>query len=297
MTKKEELSVLVSKHQFDDVLSKVQEYNDESLVFFEVLSYLGKGDYNKVLETITNKEKLLIKYEPVKTIRLHIKTLAFLDEFVKAYRALDHYKDLPYINQEVEETFKELDEFLEAEEEAKKKAEEDITIEDMNKILSTSEDIVEIYKAFSYSEKLPFDGYKEALKMMLVRENIPQDLRSVALAIAIDNKLEEEISFLSINGLIKVKPNTLIPPHQAKEFKETITHIDELSNKDVTIRKNALNIFNLYNLISFPVEENKDPFNVAKASVYLAKKYMGINEKDTSNDIVTLASKIEKTIE
>lgn len=293
---KKYLDKLVFERKFDELLDAFNKVNDESFLFYKVIAYLGKADYKNVLETIENNKEVLIKYEPVKTIKLHVKTLTYLDQFSKAYKALDYYKNLPYISQEVEETFKELDKFIEMEEESKKVADEDLPLIDLTKILEESKDIIELYKAFSFTEKYDFNDYKNSLKKTLVNEELPQELRSVALAIMIDNKCEEEVDFVSIDGLIKVKPIGLIPPHQTEKFKAIYKLIEDLSENDFTVKKNALNLYNLYNLISFPIDDSLTIEEIAQASIYLSKKYMENSNNKVSPKIQEIADKIEKII-
>ncbi len=293
---KKYLDKLVFDRKFDELLDAFNKVNDESLLFYKVIGYLGKGDYKNVLETIENNKDTLVKYEPVKTIKLHVKTLVYMDQFSKAFKTLDYYKNLPYISQEVEETFQELDKFIESEEDAKKIADEELSLEELNKILEESTDIIELYKAYSFTEKYEFKDYKESIKKTLINDKLPQELRSVALAITIDNKCDEELDFLSIEGLIKVKPLGLIPPHQTPRFKTIYKFIEDLSDNDFTVKKNALNIFNLYNLISFPSNDGLDEKDIAEASIYLSKKYMANKEVKVNDKINEIATKIEKII-
>ena len=75
---KKYLDKLVFDRKFDELLDAFNKVNDESLLFYKVIGYLGKGDYKNVLETIENNKDTLVKYEPVKTIKLHVKTLVYI---------------------------------------------------------------------------------------------------------------------------------------------------------------------------------------------------------------------------
>lgn len=288
---------IASAHKF------IKESNDESLLIYEAISLLAEGKLEDTLTFIKTNEKALLKHEPEKTIDLHVSIYIELEDFVKAMETLGHYEDLPYISQAVEETFKDLKEAIkEAQKIALEKKTKKFSLEEVKETLLTSIDSGKIVTALE--EAIDKKRIKKTLP--LIKEFLLRDLneagisflKSYALGLLANIPVDEEIEVLTkIDGIQKVKPTKLVPPTDTKNGKKFIEIVENLSNNDVTIFKNASQIFNEYYISRIPLDVFKEDklTDLAEAVIYVANKYMG-REIDASKEILKIAEKIERVI-
>lgn len=289
MDNKEKLINYIEKAEFSSAIALVDSLNDESLYIFKAISLLGSAKIDEALKFITKNNRVLLKYEPVMTIKAHVSIYIETEDYVTAMEVLNHYQNEPYISQEVEELFPTLRDAIKAAQKEKFAPKKDVkafSLEEIKHVLETSEDPDELMKVLHEGiTKKNLPKILPSLKTFLLRESKEINVYSVkafSLAILSDIPFDEEIEIRTkIDGIQKVIPSRLVPPYLLENGKNIIAKIEELSDRDISIQKNAEALYNSYFMLRIPVDIFSEYHyeDLAEAFVTLAKRYMGQEAK------------------
>lgn len=305
MNNKEKILNHIERTEFDEAIRLVDSLSDESLYIYKTISLLGKAKIQEALEFIVKHNKSLLKYEPVMTIKTHISLYIELEDYVTAMEVLNDYQNAPYISQEVEELFPTLREEIKKAQKEKinpNLADKNYSIKEINEILEHSVDPDELMKALSEGiTKKNLPKIEDSLKVFLLREvnNISiYSVKAFSLALLSDIPYEKELEIKTrIDGEQKVIPSKLTPPYLKEEGKKILEEIERLSERDISIQKNAEAIYNSYYMLRIPVDIFKENHyeDIAEASVNLAKRYMG-QEVKSDEVIEEIMAKIGRVL-
>ena len=291
------LQSLFDKRQYDLVLSLTKETSDPKELFLRVASFMCLTKTDEALDVIEKNESILIKDNPYQLMKVHFELLLSKKLYDEARLALTHYENMPYVSQQVEELLREMKARIEDESHAQKPSEY-IPIDEVLDTLETATDLKQISRVLFSLKNYNLNIYIDSLKKFMLRSEVHPNFRTYALILLVDNRYDEEVEFLSLNGYIKVNPTKIIPPFMSKDFNEVCGLITLKSEKNMTVTETALHLFNCYVIDTYPLDIYGDDKDViAEAIVQIAYRYLGQDVSSNDETIDKTSIKIQSIIE
>ena len=290
------LQSLFDKKQYDLVVKLTELSTDPKERFLRISSLVSLGKIDHALDEIEKYQKLIEDKYPFQLMKLHFELLLSKQLYDEARIALRHYENLPYISQAVEEFMREMKTHIE--EEAHPKAKKTFSLDEIMDVLEkeTNQGIISqvVFSLKDYNIKI----YIDSLKVFLTREDVHPNFRTYALILLVDNRYDEEIEFLSLNGIVKVNPSKLFPPFMSKQFNEVCRLITEKAEQNVTLTETALHLFNCFIIDTYPIDIYKDGVEIlSKAFITIAKQYLNIDVSSIDEQTKKVADNIKYIIE
>ena len=290
------LESLFDKKEYDLVLDLTKESKDPKELLMRISCLVIQGKIDAALDEIEINQSLIEKEYQLRLMKMHFELLLSKKLYDEAYLALKHYQDLPYVSQEVEEFMQDM--LLRIDEESHPKSRQKFELDEIYDILEKETDQGKISQVLFSLKNYNLNIYIDSLKIFLKREDVNPNFRTYALILLVDEKLNEEVEFLSRKGLIKVNPTKVMAPFMSPSFNETCRLITEKCNHDVSMIETALHLFNCYIIDTYP--EDIYSFGVdllSSAFIRIAESYL--NKTHSSNDekVIKLADEIKQIIE
>lgn len=290
------LDTLFNKKQYDLVIKLTELSNDPKERFLRISSLVSLAKVDQALDEIEKYQSLIEAKYPYQLMKLHFELLLSKQLYDEARLALRHYENLPYVSQVVEEFMQEMKTRIE--DEARPKARKTYSMDEICDTLEkeTNQGIISqvIFSLKDYN----INNYIDSLKLFIVREDVHPNFRTYALILLVDNKYDEDIDFLSLNGVIKVNPSKLFPPFMSKEFNEVCRLVSLKGEQNVTLVETALHLFNCFIIDTYPINiYDKSAEELSDAFIYIGKKYLNIDVSSYDENIVKIANNIKYIIE
>ena len=242
------LKTLMEKKQYDLVLAATENSTDSGSLFFRITALLATNKPNQALDCIVTNRKILEKGNLMILIKIHIEVLCLLNKYDAAYAQLDYYKNLPYENQQTEETLKHYERYIREQEKNAYRG-RNIDEEEVVKRLKSNKSTV-VLTGLEACRSKTVEVFLPYLEKILM--DFPmQAIRSFALLLLVEKKLNKEVKFKHVNQVIEVNPSLLEPPFQDNQFANTIRSINS-DFKDPSLSQNALNIYSTYLIYIYP---------------------------------------------
>lgn len=278
---------LLENKQYDLVLKCTENATDSVTLFYRISALLALGKAEDCLACINNNKKELQKNLAV-LIKIHIEVLCILKRFDEAYEEMEYYENLPYESQIVEETLKKYRrEIRMAEKEAV--CSKNLTVEDIAFKLKSEKAAIVIDGLQSIREK-DVNLFMTDIERIMISYPM-QAIRSFALMLLVEKKVNKSVKFLHVDEQILVNPSLLEPPFVDNSFMNFVRLIQE-DFKNPTLSQNATSIYSTYIIFNYP---DKDMVN---QNVMLCALYAVANEYLKSSDEKELSDKcIEKGVE
>ena len=290
------LDSLFNKKEYDLIIKLTELSNDPKDLFLRISSLVALGKNDEALDNIEKYQHFIEAKYPLQLMKLHFELLLSKKLFDEAKLALNHYENLPYISQEAEEFMKDMKERIVDESHPKNK--KTFELDEIYEILENSTNQSEISQVIFSLKNYNLNIYIDSLKIFLTREDVHPNFRTYALILLVDNKYDENIKFLSLNGVVEVNPAKLFPPFMSKDFNEVCRLITEKTEQNVTLTQTALHLFNCFIIDTYPIDIYKDGVEeLAKAFVYIAKSYLNFSEPSIDENTKKLANNIKYIIE
>ena len=290
------LDSLFNKKEYDLVVKLTELSSDPKELFLRISSLVALGKNDEALDNIEKYQNIIEAKYPLQLMKLHFELLLSKKLFDEAKLALNHYENLPYISQEAEEFMRDMKERIVDESHPKNK--KTFELDEIYEILENSTNQSEISQVIFSLKNYNLNIYIDSLKIFLTREDVHPNFRTYALILLVDNKYDENIKFLSLNGVVEVNPSKLFPPFMSKDFNEVCRLITQKAEQNVTLTQTALHLFNCFIIDTYPIDIYKDGVEeLAKAFVYIAKSYLNISEPSIDENTKKLANNIKYIIE
>ena len=290
------LDSLFNKKQFDLVVKLTELSSDPKERFLRISSLVSLSKIDQALDEIEKYQKLIEEKYPFQLMKLHFELLLSKKLYDEARIALKHYENLPYISQEVEEYM--LDMKNRIEDEAHPKARKSYDIDEICDTLEKETDQAKISQVIFSLKDYNINNYIDSLKIFIVREDVHPNFRTYALILLVDNKYDEDVDFLSLNGVVKVNPKTLFPPFMSKKFNEVCRLISTKGEQNVTLVETALHLFNCFIIDTYPIDiYQKSVELLADSFLYIAKQYLNIDVSNFNEEVIKEAKNIKYIIE
>ena len=240
---------LLEKKEYDLLLSLTEGDLSPAGLSYRASAYLAKGDAKQAFNILNAHRDELYKVNPLKTMKSIFELRFILKEFEEAYDDLEHFENLPYVSQEVEEYLHALPKLIRTEERnanlSDKYSEEEI----IEKLLDKSDDY-EIISTLNIIGPWKAKDYIPSL-LALVRGQKSSLVRTYALMYLIAAKYDKEIAFYKNGKTFNIVPARIDPPFTGKEFEDFRAKLDEAIN-DPSVSNVAKKLLNDYIFELFP---------------------------------------------
>ena len=270
------LKSLMDRKEYDLVLRLTKNSTDPNELFYRVSALIASGKYQDGLACI-EENKTILQKDLYLLMHVHIELLCILGKFDEAYAALEYYKNLPYESQKVEELLKELPNVIRLEE--RKRFTTNVMDEDELIKKLGSDDSNEVLIALDSVRSRDIGPYLGAISKIMV--SFPkQSIRSFALLLLVQKKVDKVLKFNHIDNIIDVNPSQLVPPFIGDDFNNFVR---QLSNelKDPSLSETAIQIVSSYLIYIYPDKLNPNYDLVSAALYIIASEYL--QSKDTKD--------------
>jgi len=290
------LESLFNKKEYDLVLDLTKESRDPKELLMRISCLVIQGKIDSALDEIEKNQSLIEKEYQLRLMRLHFELLLSKKLYDEARLALKHYQDLPYVSQEVEEFMREMVERIE--EEAHPKSHQKFELDEIYDILEKETDQGKISQVLFSLKNYNLNIYIDSLKIFMKREDVNPNFRTYALILLVDEKLNEEVEFLSRKGLVKVNPTKVMAPFMSPSFNRTCQLITEKANHDVSMIETALHLFNCYIIDTYPDDiYSVGVESLSSAFIRIAESYLNKVHSSLDENVIKLADEIKEIIE
>ena len=273
-----------------------KESKDPKELLMRVSCFMIKGESDKALDEIEKNQSLIETKYQLRLMNLHFELLLSKKLFDEARIALKHYEDLPYVSQEVEEFMRGMKERIE--DESHPKATHKYEIDEVLDILEKETDNSKISQVLFSLKNYNVNIYIDSLKIFIKRSDVNPNFRTYALILLVDAKYDENVEFLSRNGVIIVNPSKANPPFMDVNFNEVCKLITEKANHDISITETSLHLFNCYIIDTYPEDIYEIGVDkISSAIILIAEKYLSKKLSSFDEEIIKLSEKIQNIIE
>ena len=290
------LESLFNKKEYALILDLTKDSKDPKELLMRISCLVIQGKIDEALDEIEKNQSLIEKEYQLRLMKTHFELLLSKKLFDEARLALKHYENLPYVSQEVEEFMRDMKTRIE--DESHPKSHQSFDLDEIYDVLEKETDSAKISQVLFSLKNYNLNIYIDSLKIFMKREDVNPNFRTYALIVLVDAKFDEEVGFLSRNGLISVNPARITPPFMTPAFNETCKLITEKCNHDVSMIETALHLFNCYVIDTYPEDIYKDvPELLSSAFIRIAESYLNKLHSSYDEEVIELASKIQKIIE
>ena len=279
---------------YEGVLSILKDQDDSLSLIYKLTAMLALDKNDEALDLINKHQSELEKDFLPNLIDLHISFLRRKLDIVGLMKAKEHYNDLPYHSQVVEEKLRAFDDIIKETLNEINRKDHKHTFEDSKKLILSS-DMSDVYDGikdlenYKMEEILPF-----ILENLISAKNIYA--RSALLIFLGEHNHNEVVKYLNKDKtIIDVNPVLMMKNHTKKKSDEIINNICKYLDKDVTLENFARSLYTLYEMVIMPDYIREDDETFFEAIAYLSKTYMNINE-ETTPIIKDLAEEISRAI-
>ena len=289
------LETLFDKKQYELIVNLTDSSDDPKERLLRLSSLVMLNRVNEALDEIEQHQAMFDKNYPQKVMKLHFELLLQSKAYDSARIALKHYKDLPYISQEVEEFLNGMEEKIHDEETQKNKS---LPVDEICSRYEKETDKELLLEALAYIRIYNLNSIIDSIKVLLKRDDVRQDFRAFALFALMEQDYSKGIEFLSNKGIVKVIPSKLKTPFEDERFVQVMNKIEENSEHNVTLKETSAQLFSSYVFDTFPNDIYEDGIEeLALAIVSIGKEYIRepVDEKDEK--VLSLRKKIKSVIE
>ena len=278
---------LLEKKEYDLLLSLTEGDLSPAGLSYRASAYLAKGDAKQAFNILNAHRDELYKVNPLKTMKSIFELRFILKEFEEAYDDLEHFENLPYVSQEVEEYLHALPKLIRTEERNSSLSDK-YSEEEIIEKLSEKSDDYEIISTLNIIGPWRAKDYVRSL-VALVTGQKSSLVRTYALMYLIAAKYDKEIALIKNGKTFNIVPARIDPPFTGKEFEDFREKLDEAIN-DPSVSNVAKKLLNDYIFELFPETlplEKQGPVYLlafsALAHEYLSSEFDLVKECEEKN--------------
>ena len=293
---------LLEKKEYDLLLSLTEGDLSPAGLSYRASAYLAKGDAKQAFNILNAHRDELYKVNPLKTMKSIFELRFILKEFEEAYDDLEHFENLPYVSQEVEEYLHALPKLIRTEERNSSLSDK-YSEEEIIEKLSEKSDDYEIISTLNIIGPWRAKDYVRSL-VNLVTGQKSSLVRTYALMYLIAAKYDKEITLIKNGKTFNIVPARIDPPFTGKEFEDFREKLDESIN-DPSVSNVAKKLLNDYIFELFPetlpLEKEGPVYLLAFSSLaheYLSSEFDLVKECEEKNvNLEEVKALIEKVKE
>ena len=278
---------LLEKKEYDLLLSLTEGDLSPAGLSYRASAYLAKGDAKQAFNILNAHRDELYKVNPLKTMKSIFELRFILKEFEEAYDDLEHFENLPYVSQEVEEYLHALPKLIRTEERNSSLSDK-YSEEEIIEKLSDKADDYEIISTLNIIGPWRAKDYVRSL-IALVTGQKSSLVRAYALMYLIAAKYDKEIALFKNGKTFNIVPARIDPPFTGKEFEDFREKLDESIN-DPSVSNVAKKLLNDYIFELFPetlpLEKEGPAYLLAFSSLaheYLSSEFDLVKECEEKN--------------
>ena len=278
---------LLEKKEYDLLLSLTEGDLSPAGLSYRASAYLAKGDAKQAFNILNAHRDELYKVNPLKTMKSIFELRFILKEFEEAYDDLEHFENLPYVSQEVEEYLHALPKLIRTEERNSSLSDK-YSEEEIIEKLSEKSDDYEIISTLNIIGPWRAKDYVRSL-VNLVTGQKSSLVRTYALMYLIAAKYDKEIALFKNGKTFNIVPARIDPPFTGKEFEDFREKLDESIN-DPSVSNVAKKLLNDYIFELFPetlpLEKEGPVYLLAFSSLaheYLSSEFDLVKECEEKN--------------
>ena len=273
------LKSLMDRKDYELVIKLTNETQDINHLFYRISAFLAIGRGEEALKTIKENRKIL-EGDLSLLMKVHIEILCLLNNFDEAYQEAEYYKNLPYQNQQCEEIIRDLPNFI-REEEKKALASKELSNDKLKERLKSQDQNI-ILPALDMVRDRDINMFLNEIQNVMLK--FPkQAIRSFALLLLVQKKLDKEVGFNHIGQVITVNPSKLEPPFVGNEINDYLKSLQG-EIRDPAISQEAIQILSSYIIYMYPekLEINYDVLTEALRNI--SQEYLQIDDPQTLED-------------
>lgn len=223
---------LMEKGQYNLIIKATENATDASSILYRIMAFASLEKFDDALSVIDQNRELLESEVLNLLILIHIDILLMKGDTLGAFNASNHYNELPYHSQEVEETIKNIPfRISEFHKKLRDAANKNVTDKDIVVLLQSSK-YEDVLTGIDYLKERKAKDYILYLQNIML--NFPkQSLRTLALLTLVEQKYNDEVSFRSHRGVIKITPAKAAIPFGKENFQNLCFEFEK--EKDVTL--------------------------------------------------------------
>lgn len=256
-------------YQRNNYLEIIEQFSDSSNakdIYYVILSYIGINKIEVALNMIISHQSELLKEFPKEIISLHIDLLIENNRFDEAEKALNTYKELPYISYEIEELFKDLDTMIQRCKYSitKNKKENYHTELLSDNVNNQTEAVIALYNE-------DIKEYIRDFKVLLDDENCSPLVQSLILLLLLSKKNDEQFRVRKLGLVYDIVPYELEPIVDKETINKKISEVVTINS--ITLNKTIEFILMRYSLSIYPERlfDGDDTSIVLAASLLAAR--------------------------
>ena len=269
------LKSLMDKKQYDLVIKLTENTTDRTYLFYRISAFLALGKPLESLEVIENNREELEKDLSI-LIKIHIEILCIIGKFDQAYDEMEHYKNLPYVSQQVEELLVSLPKYI-REEERKMMSGKEMGDEQVKKLLHSSE-MNDVIIGLDIVRERDVLKFLDDLKWLMIN-NHKQSLRSFSLFVLVQKNVEGMFKFKHIDKIIEVNPRLLTPPFVGEPFNGLVKRVSVEFN-DPSVSENAIQILSTHIMFIYPENIPYSDDEIVEALYHVSSTYLQSKKDD-----------------
>jgi hypothetical protein len=284
---KETIKSLFEKGEYQKLLSDTFPFCSTDDLIYRLESFWRTGNVTLAWELIDSKRVDLEKNLPL-FMEVHLDLLKSKGDLSLCIKEYEHYMDLPYHSQEIEEMLKAFHLFIIN---PKKEENKGKSIQVIKKLLSSPKEENIWSGLYSLDSKNTKNVIEELVK--LLTSNHSANIKTFALLNLVSLKYENEV-VIEKNGFVyKVIPSIIEPPFIGPTHEKALQILSKM-DKDPSFFQMATNLYKQYIVACYPENPLEDRLNEVITSLgVLVKRYMGLDEKI---DLICEQYKITKNV-
>lgn len=268
------LKSLMDKRQYDLVIKLTENSQDMNYLFYRISALLATGHGEEALSVIKKNRQILQGDLPL-LMKIHIEILCLLNNFDEAYEEVKYYENLPYVSQEVEEIIRDLPKLV-REEEKKSLSNCELSNDALKERLKSNDETV-VLPALDMVRGRDINMFLPDIQRIML--SFPkQSIRSFALLLLVQKKIDQELSFNHIGKAIKINPSKLEPPFIGDEFNEFVRSMQN-EIKDPAVSDDAIQILSSYIIYMYPEKLEINYALLIEALRTISEEYLQIENK------------------
>ena len=278
MKKIDKVQKLLSENKYEEILELVKGEHDPIFYLYQIIAYMGLSKYDEALEVI-NKHHVILEEEFLPMlIDLHIAILREKKDVVGLMKAKEHYNELPYHSQVVEEKLRSFDDIIKATVASLTNKDEKMSLSSVKRLIESS-DLSQAFEGLKYLDTFETSEMIDYIRDLMISHPLIPVRASLVFFLG-ERGFDEDVKYKTYqNEIVEINPKHINERHSKLKTEKYILKALEYVQKDISLENIIRTIYTIYELIIIPqeVDENDETFFMALA--YLAKTYMNINEE------------------
>ena len=248
-------------------------------LFYRITAFVALGKGEEALNVIKENRHIL-EGDLSLLVKIHIEILCILSRFDEAYEEIEYYKGLPYVSQQVEELMHDMPKLVK-EEEKKAYMNRRLSDEELKeRLLSDKEDYV--LPAIDMVRDRDINLFLKEIEDVMIHFS-RQSIRSFALLLCVQKKVDKEMKFNHLGEIIVVNPSKTKPPFVGDDFNRMLKKMQS-DLRDPSLCEDAVRIYSSYIIHIYPSIIDEPEEVQIEALRQISKEYLQVNDEKTLED-------------